>query len=160
MQFTSFGAFALHLVTLQSQQLREQEKGLEKVATAIEKTAKSELGVYQPAAGPFSAWPALAESTKEDRSAKGFPADEPLLRTGTLRNSISHQVKGSHAAVGSTSEVMVAQELGTARIPPRPVLGPAAIRNKKVIQKVLGRAVLNGLLPPGHPAAANYNDKV
>ena len=39
--------------------------------------------------------------------AKGFTPDDPLLRTGQLRDSISHQVQGLDAVVGSTSEVMV-----------------------------------------------------
>jgi len=156
-QFNSLGAFALHISSLQARQQHAAEKGLKKVAQAIEKTAKSEFGVYQPAVGPFSEWAPLAESTQEERLRLGFTPDDPLLRTGQLKNSISHEVHGTEAAVGSPSDVMVAQELGTPRIPPRPVLGPAAIRNKQLILKTLGQAAVEGLLPPG-VVAPNYNN--
>lgn len=157
--FNSLGSFAAHLLVLAAHQHKSEKNALERAAKAIEATAKSKFGTYQPDASPFPAWPTLAPSTQKDRVARGFTPDEPLLRNGKLRKSISHQVSGSTAVVGSTSEVMVAQELGTARIPPRAVLGPAAVRNKKLIQQIVGHAFLEGLLPPGH-SAANYSHKV
>jgi len=41
---------------------------------------------------------------------------------------------------------MVYQELGTETIPPRAVLGPAAIHNKDRIEIILGSAVIAGLI--------------
>ncbi|MFD2271416.1 hypothetical protein ACFS07_10450 [Undibacterium arcticum] len=69
-----------------------------------------------------------------------------MLRSGKLRASISHQIHGLEAVVGSDSDIMVYQELGTEHIPPRAVLGPAAIRNKELILKTLGKAAAEGLL--------------
>lgn len=158
-QFNSLGAFALHLAQTHINEQKSLERGLEKVAKAIEESAKSQFGTYQRRAGPFGAWPTLAESTQEDRARHGFSPDEPLLRTGELRESISHEVKGLNAVVGSTSDVMVYQELGTAKIPPRPVLGRAAVRRKKLIKKILGDAAVEGLLPPG-VKAPNYDNMV
>jgi phage gpG-like protein len=158
-QFPSLGAFALHLATQHIQEQKSLERGLEKVAKLIEKSAKSQFGTYQRGTGPFEKWPPLAESTQEDRVQHGFSADEPLLRTGELRDSISHQVQGLRAVIGSTSDVMVYQELGTSKIPPRPVLGPAAIRRKKAIKKILGDAAVEGLLPHG-VKAPNYDNMV
>jgi hypothetical protein len=40
---------------------------------------------------------------------------------------------------------MVYQELGTDRIPPRPVLGPAAYKNKDKIERILGEAVVHAM---------------
>jgi phage gpG-like protein len=124
----------------------ELHHGLKKCAVAIEATAKSEFGVYQGEVDPFAAWAPLAASTQAERERLGYTPDDPLLRSGELQDSVSHVVSGTEAVIGSDSEVMVYQELGTPTIPPRAVLGPAAIRNKPLIQRTLGLAVVNGLL--------------
>lgn len=121
-------------------------RALEIVARKVEATAKSEIGVYQDAIGPFGAWPELAESTQEERGRLGYTPNDPLLRTGELQRSISHNVKDLEATIGSDSDIMVYQEFGTSRIPPRPVIGPAAERNHEVIMKELGGAVVAGLI--------------
>jgi phage gpG-like protein len=144
-EFRSFGAFAEHLITRQVATVVAVHEGLEHVARAIEKTAKEEIGVYQPEVGPFPAWPALAEATVDDRIRQGYSADEPLLREGDLRDSISHEVDGLEAVIGSTSDVAVWQELGTSSIPPRPFLGPAALRNEKKILETVGLAAVRGI---------------
>jgi len=46
------------------------------VAIATVKNAENRLGHYQ------AGWEELHDATKEDRVARGFPANEPLLRTG------------------------------------------------------------------------------
>lgn len=124
----------------------ELHEGLNVIAAHIEKTAKAEFGTYQPTKGPFGAWPELAEATKDDRVRQGFPEDEPLLRTGDLRDSISRHVEGLEAAVGSTDETMVFHEFGTSKMPARPVLGPAAFSSKGVIEKLVGAAAVSGLI--------------
>jgi hypothetical protein len=50
----------------------------------------------------------------------------PWLRTGELRASINHDVDGTTAVIGSSSQVAVDQELGTRTVPPRPFLAPTA----------------------------------
>ncbi|VVE85027.1 phage virion morphogenesis protein [Pandoraea sputorum] len=160
-EFGSLGQFALHLVTLQAGVALELHRGLKRVAVAVDGTAKSEFGEYQQAAGPFPAWAPLAESTKTERERLGFAPDEPLCRTGELRDSVSHEVSGHEAVIGSTSDVMEWQELGTSTIPPRPVLGPAAERNHELIRKVLGRALVNGMLGGAAiPAHLDYDHTV
>lgn len=119
---------------------------LERVAEAVERTAKSEFGIYQSAVGSFKAWSKLADATKAERVRLGFTENDPLLRTGDLRDSVGHEVEGMDAAIGSTSDVMVYQELGTSRIPPRPVLGPALQRNKDLILAELAGAVTSAIL--------------
>lgn len=116
--------------------------GFEAAATMIEEQAKSELGNYQPAAGPFAAWPELADSTKADRSAHGYPENEPLLRDGTLRDSIEHSVDAAGASVGSNLDIAVYQELGTSRMPPRSFLGSAAVTKGKEAAAAVGAAVV------------------
>ncbi len=129
-------------------------EALERVAVKVEATAKAEIGEYQDAIGPFQNWAELADSTKEDRVRKGYTENDPLLRSGELRNSIGHETSDLETVIGSTSDIMVYQEFGTSRIPPRPVMGPAAERNRDYILAELGGAVVAGLLGTGriHPS--------
>lgn len=144
-EFDSVTSFIVHLAQAELAVRVAAHHALDQAAKIIEDDAKAQLGVYQAEAGPFNAWPELADSTKDDRRYAGFPEDEPLLRTGALRNSISREVHGDEAAVGSTSDVAVYQELGTDTIPPRPFLGPAAFKNKERIEALLGQAVVHAL---------------
>jgi HK97 gp10 family phage protein len=127
----------------------ELRRGLEASAKAIEETAKAEIGKYQPEIGPFPEWPELAESTQQDRERQGYPANEPLLRRGDLRDSIERQVGNLEAVIGSKSEIAAYQEFGTDKIPARPFMGPAAFRNKDKIAKAVGAAVVSGLFGGG-----------
>lgn len=120
------------------------EVGLKAVAEEIEHTAKEEIGTYQPSVGPFNAWDELAESTKADRVRQGYSEDDPLLRTGELRDSISHRVMGLAAVVGSTDDKAVWQEYGTEKIPPRPFIGPAYVKSFHKLTEMVGFAVLKG----------------
>jgi HK97 gp10 family phage protein len=145
MEFSSMAHFADHLLTAAVKEVLVLHEGLEKCAALIEKTAKAELGTYQPQTGPFQDWAELTDATKTDRVQQGYTENDPLLRSGELRDSISHETGGLEAVIGSTSPVMAIQEFGTSTIPPRPVLGPAAFRNKEKIQRILGAAALSGL---------------
>lgn len=110
----------------------------------IKETAKEELGSYQPAVGPFNAWDSLADSTKADRTAKGFSEDEPLLRSGELRDSIQSEVIGLAAIVGTKEEKGLWQEVGTETIPPRPFIGPAYVRKIDDLMGAVGVSLMNG----------------
>lgn len=140
--FDSFAGFAAELALMQVETYHHLHEGLVEIAEKIEGVAKSEFGHYQPAIGGFAAWSQLADATMEDRVRKGFDADAPLLRTGGLRDSIEHTVDGLEAAVGSNSDIMVWQEMGTERIPPRAVLGPALERNKEAVKQIVGDAIM------------------
>lgn len=123
--------------------IREAEReALEKAAKIVAEEARKEIGDYQPAKGPFEAWKELAESTKAERSKAGFTPNDPLLRTGKLRNSIEHQVEGDTAHVGSNNPIAVYQELGTSRIPPRSFLGGAAFTKEAEVKAVLGEDII------------------
>lgn len=145
-EFTSLGSFGAYLLEAAAREAVALEVGLKKAAEHVEKVARAEFGEYQAAVGSFPAWAELAPATKADRVAQGFSENDPLLRTGELRDSIGNRVSGLEAEIGSDDDVMVYQELGTETIPPRPVLGPAAVRSEKAIQRILGEAALLGIL--------------
>jgi phage gpG-like protein len=144
--FNSLGSFAAHLLSRDAAVAFAMQSGLEAVAQRVRDTAREELGTYQPAIGHFDAWPELADSTKADRVAKGFSENDPLLRSGELRESIKAAHNRTEAIVGSDSDVALYQELGTNRIPARPFLGPAVLHNEDFIKRVLGRAFVAGFL--------------
>lgn len=104
----------------------------------VEEEAKSLIGHYND----FPEWPELAESTQEERTRLGWSANDPLLRSGELRDSIHHEtISDNIETIGSTSEIMIWQEFGTKSIPPRPVLGPASILAGEKVSEVVGHAV-------------------
>ena len=147
-QFSSFGALASHLQKLVLVGHEAMQHAVKESAEVVVEDAKFQIGAYQPETGPFPAWAPLADSTEAEKARLGYPADAPLLRTGELRDSISSEVKGLEAVVGSSDDVMVYHELGTDRMPPRPVLGPALFTNRARIVRIIG--VTAGAWLAGH----------
>lgn len=94
----------------------------------------------------------LATATQDERVKKGFTANDPLLRDGSLlRDSIERVHAGLIAGVGSAEPVMVFQELGTRRgIPPRPVFAISLKEAKEKIEAAIDMAVgvSIGAVPP------------
>jgi hypothetical protein len=138
------GLFSLFEMAAKLQGIAEDltlapEQIIERGCQIIEKEAKASLGSYH------RNWPQLAQSTQADRVRQGFPANEPGLRTGAMRDSIGHtvSVEGDQVVgvVGSNDDHLVWFELGTSRgEPPRPVLMGAAMRKEKqVVEMALGR---------------------
>ncbi len=119
--------------------------GLRDGGRVIMREARDEIGKYQGAAGPFAPWKELAAMTKAERVELGFSENEPLLRTGGLRDSIGLTAGDGHAEVGSDSDIAVDQELGTRRIPPRSFLGGAAVRKEAEVVDIMAGAVVNVL---------------
>ena len=117
-------------------------EALERAAVIVETEAKRVIGTYD------YNWPQLAPSTQADRVAQGFPANEPLLRTGEMRDSIEHVSDRKEAQIGSNSDIAVWQELGTVSIPARSFLGEAAIRKEQEVVDEIGRVVVSTLLLP------------
>lgn len=138
MEFKSFGAFAAHLIALHARDKIVEHEALEHACVEIEDRAKAKFGEYQAEAGPFAAWAPLAQSTIDDRVAKGFTPDDPLLRSGETRDSIDHKVVANEGHVGSDSDVLLWLELGTSKMPPRSTLGAAAFEMGPKIAEEIG----------------------
>ena len=129
--FDSFGSFGRHLGRLASISPAVTERATDAAAEAIEQTAKDEIGAYQAGISGQPAWPQLAPSTLEEKIRQGYATPQhhnPLLRTGELRESISHRTSGNEAEIGSSSQVALYHEFGTSRMPPRPIFGQAVFR--------------------------------
>jgi phage gpG-like protein len=146
MEFSSLGSLALHFATAAAAEVASLEHGLEVCAQRIEATAKAEIGHYQSGIGPFPAWNDLAEATEAEKARKGYPADAPLEASGAMRDSVTHVRHGLEAVIGSTDPKLVYHEFGTPHITPRPVMGPAVLRNKEFIRRTIGKAAVQGLI--------------
>jgi hypothetical protein len=137
--FSSFASFAAEFALAAGKVETLNHRMLEKSAEIIEERAKEKIGEYQDQAGPFAAWAPLAESTLAEKEALGYaPPDNPLLRTGEMRDSIEHKVIGDEAHVGSDNDKALWQELGTASIPPRSFLGGAAFEKEREVVELIG----------------------
>lgn len=109
---------------------------LEEAARKVEEEAKRVIGTYD------YGWPQLQLSTQMQREQQGFDPNDPLLRTGELRDSIQHYVdeESRTAYVGSNNPIAKWQELGTSTIPPRSFLAAAAAVKGKEIAELTGKA--------------------
>jgi hypothetical protein len=135
MSLSSFAGLAARLAMAEADVKMATEAGLEKTCQLIEDRAKEVIGTY------IFNWPQLAQSTQEQRVALGFSANEPLLRTGKLRDSIGHLVEGDVGYVGTNDPVAKYHEYGTTRIPPRPFLAGALAATEGEIPKIFGSLV-------------------
>lgn len=146
--FGSFGEFAETLAGIAVAQETLVRRTVSHCAKLVEQEAKAEIGHYQEQIGQFVGWDDLADATKADRVRQGFPEDEPLLRTGEMRDSIGTALSadGMEAQIGSDDDKAVWQELGTQHIPPRSFLGGAMARKEEKIVAALGHAVATALV--------------
>jgi len=97
-------------------------------------------------------WAPLAASTIADKKRKGYAVPAPLLRDGTMRESIESKVEanatGVEIDVGSDSKIALYQEIGTPTIPPRPFLATSAVKVIPLAEKTLGETAVAVLTPP------------
>jgi phage gpG-like protein len=136
MKELSLTEFATLLGGLALEVEHQNHEALEKAAKLVEKGAKDVLGTYE------YGWPQLAESTQKDRERQGFTANDPLLRTGELRDSIEHSADRHEARIGSNLDIAIYQELGTSKIPPRSFLKETMVRKIDEIQEIIGQNIV------------------
>ncbi len=138
--FSGFGPLASNLEAARQRLPKAIADELEAQGAAIEASAKSKFGGYQ------TGWAPLAESTEADRQRLGFTPDDPLFRSGGLRDAVHHKVEGDTVFIGvepgqtlhgpdgkdfDASMVMEVQEFGDSRghVPPRPVFGTVVVED-------------------------------
>ncbi len=81
----------------------------------------------------------LAEVTQDERVQAGYSANDPLLRSGELRNSLELAMRDGGFVVGTNDERMVWLEYGVAshNLPPRPAIGIGIAEITPVLQRVM-----------------------
>jgi hypothetical protein len=124
-EFTIAG-FAAHIEKLAAGMPALEMSILSRIGVRVTTAAKDKIGDYQGEAGPFAAWAPLKDATRADRLRAGYSEDDPLLRSGELRDSIEYVVVPPEVVIGSPLDIALWQEMGTATIPPRSFLGGAA----------------------------------
>lgn len=144
-ELKSFRDMARRLRYRQKVLERDMLKGMELAAQLVEDVAKTEMGAYQPQMGEFNAWSQLKPATQADRVRQGYKPNDPLERSGELRDSITHHVAPLYFVVGSPDPIMLYQERGTATIPPRPVLGTALYRTAETVVNGLGMVIAGSI---------------
>lgn len=138
--FGSLAAFAAHLTALTVRIDQARQDALEEAAQVVETEARSYPGDYQ------AGWPALKPETVARKAA----GDSPLLETGKMRDSYGHQIiSDREAVVGSNDENALRHELGTSKMPPRPVLTTAAVAKEDEVRQILGRRTVAALIGRG-----------
>ncbi len=139
--YQSFGALARALTRSIEEMPATFLEVAETGAELVREGAKAKIGHYQEAAGPFPKWAELKDATKADRVRQGFSENDPLLRTGELRDSIKSEATPAGFIVGSASPIAEYQGLGTAHIPPRPFLSSSLFESAPAVVTALGSAV-------------------
>ena len=135
-EFTSFAVFGLYLERMRRHTKDAILDATECAAQSVVDDIQGQMGTYQPQVGPFPEWEPLSDETMRRRAKRGInPENEPLLERGDLRDSYRVIRNGDEIALGSDAEYADAQETGTSRIPPRPVVGPAIIRVSEYVQE-------------------------
>lgn len=123
-----------------------QRSALAEVGRIVEDTSKENLGTYQAATAETAAWAPLSQATQDDRVAKGFTANDPLLRSGELQRSIEHEVVSSREVhIGSDRPEAEYLELGTIEMPPRSFLLSAVVQKSDEIAEIIGEGFLKAL---------------
>jgi phage gpG-like protein len=148
-QFSILG-MAKHFAMIQANVEAAEHRALDRASKLILDECKKEIGNYQSAAGPFAGWAPLKPETIS-RKANG---DTPLLETGEMRDSYERVVGKGEAHVGSNNKKALYHELGTSKIPPRSVIGIAAVHKEEQIHKETGRLFYGLLTAQSAPAVA------
>jgi HK97 gp10 family phage protein len=115
---------------------------VEYLGQRIAERAKSYMGHPQiEGHGGFPPWPPLAASTLEKKGA-----NTPLFDTGEMQASVQYAVKSPvEVEIGSNIPYARFQELGTADMPARPFIHPAAIEVTQESLPIIGESIVHGI---------------
>lgn len=120
--------------------------GLDVAGALVRDKARAMIGEYQPAVGELPEWEPLKPGTQAERVRLGFTADDPLLRTGALREAIEARPVENGVRVGvfgdnDLAPIAFAQELGTSTIPPRSFVRGAGFFMEEAAAEAIGLRV-------------------
>lgn len=161
MEFRDFGEMASHATHVALACDEALHEGLKAVTKKLLKDTRDLFGSYQTGAGPFGTWQPLAQATKDDRVRQGFSPDDPLQRTGDLRDSFYAKVDRHEGGVGSDEVKALGMELGDPikSVPARPTVGLAFARNEAELFAETGIS-LDALFIYGREVSRKYSSMV
>lgn len=103
----------------------------------------------------------IAQAVQDDLSAPPGEGDHasPWRQSGALHDSVGAQTDGLHAVIGSSDPAAAPQEMGTANLPARPFLAPAAARMGEEAAHAIGAKLAAALRDgPGSASPDPLND--
>jgi hypothetical protein len=158
MRIDGFDGLAEHMRKAAAKLPKAIEKELDTQGALILTEIKAKFGTYQ------AGWPQLAEVTQEQRTKLGFSPNDPLFRSGDLRDAVKAERTDFKLFIGikdgavtleapgskpvDAALVLGVHESGTTdgRVPARPVFGPVvfhiAIYAYPLVRGVLKRVGL------------------
>jgi hypothetical protein len=150
--FPNIAAYIAYLETRPAAMEAAAPTGIKAACDVVLEATRENIGVYQRSdTHPFEEWPELSEATKADRLAHGYSENDPLLRSGGMRDTYEISVAGTHGAVGSDDMIAFWQEFGTTSIPARSHVGMAGARNEERCSYMMAEpviaALVGGVLP-------------
>lgn len=151
-RFEGFESFVGFL----ERQTLEVEPAIKLVAGAAAKTLQRRI---KAVFGDASKLKSLAPSTQAERVRLGYTPNDPLVRSGGLRDSIEEGSEGMLAGAGSADPVLVFQEFGTGTIPPRPTVEIGLHDSKDEVEEFMQMAldtILGGGVTAKIALAADY----
>jgi phage gpG-like protein len=139
-RFDGWGAFADHLDRV-AFNLVDAPFEAAHIAAPLMADAVKEVFGHDP---PLQT---LADSTQAERAQLGYAPNEPLVRSGELRESVEHEADGTIAGMGSANFLAPIHEFGNAHIPPRPAfkIGFEIVHEylQRLWSAIIGRAIRN-----------------
>ncbi len=109
---------------------------MEKACVVLENSAKDAIGTYK------FGWAPLGPA------AVAKHGDTPLLDTGELKASITHNSDRHEGYVGSDNKKATWHEFGTSKIPARPFLGGAVAHDGQKAADMIANGALKSITGP------------
>lgn len=116
----------------------EQRKALTRAAIFLAREMKENLSVGVKYAQTKNA---KGQFTKKKIVERSAPGEFPRLDTGELRRSITWEISGSVARVGTNKIYGKYLELGTRHMEARPFLRPTLMQNSRKVADLLTRSM-------------------
>lgn len=123
---------------------------LDLIGSQVKSELETQIGEYQPGIGPFPAMAPLSQTTIEIKSRLGLGKngpDSPLWATGAFHDDIGYQINRNDLSVeiGTHKDYILYQELGTGKIPPRPIFGPVTMQVMQKLAPQISAAAAMGI---------------